>query len=104
MPINYKQSSTQMSDRLWIVSLFGLLLLASQLFVLQHATEHPFHNHNNYCLSFHAAEASPVLVFSKPVIQLLENQLELIKTQYFQSIHTPFRKLFLVRAPPSIII
>jgi len=101
--MNIQINTLKLLNRLWLNNLIIVLLLASQFIVLEHSTEHFFHVHSDYCLTFQVADASPAFVSPEVEFQLPESSFEAILIAHDNSIVVPFRKYFSTRAPPSII-
>ncbi|WP_214660474.1 hypothetical protein [sulfur-oxidizing endosymbiont of Gigantopelta aegis] len=96
----------QILNRLWLNKLNNLivmLLLVSQFVILEHSTEHFFHVHNDYCLTFQTADASPALIIPTIQLELPERYFEAILIAQVNSIIIPLRKYYSTRAPPFFI-
>lgn len=101
--MNLQANTLKLLKQFWFTHLIVVLLLGSQFITLEHSTEHVFHVHSDYCLTFQTADASPSLVTPITDFQLTENQFEPIAFILDNTLIVPFQTCFFARAPPFFV-
>ncbi len=98
----FAKQSLKTAKRLYLINLVGLFFLSYQFVILHHCTEHFFHDHADYYLSYDETDDSSYAIVSTFSFQLLNNKFELISDPVYYSILSYLKNYYTPRAPPLL--